>query len=207
MDVIEKCWNSIPEEISRDYLNKYGGSSHTSWQLLVDVIQKVIKGKRNPSLLDVGCGNGNLLYFLREEKVNVQYTGVDYSLPLIEAGRSNYPDSEFLLDDVQELSKLDKKYTVAAYSHVIEMLSSPEKALKKCADIADTIIIRFFEPPVFEYDEVEIKSMDFGNDKTYYIRRKISKCYYQYLLQGIGVKSVHVYNDITSKDQVHVLYR
>lgn len=206
MDILKKSWNNIPESISKEYLDGYGSPSISSRNLLIDLIQNISK-KQSLKLIDVGCGNGNLLKYLKQNSINISYTGVDFSQPLIEAAKMLYPLENFILDDVSELSKIEDKFDIAVYSHVIEMLPSPEKALFQISNIAKTIIIRFFEPPEFEFDEVEIRTMNFGEENLPYLRRKMSKNYYQLILSKIGIKEVHVYNDLNSKDQIHILYR
>ena len=118
----------------------------------------------------------------------------------------NNPEAIFINDDVGQLTKINGKFNLAIYSHVIEMLSSPEGSLIKARKIADKIIIRFFEPPVFEYDTVELKEMEVSrNIRVPYLRRKMSNDYYRMILQKIGCKKVDIYKDKYSKDQIHVL--
>jgi hypothetical protein len=87
------------------------------------------------------------------------------------------------------------------------MLSSPERSLLKARTFAGLIIIRFFEPPDFETDTVELRDMDIGEGRTVpYIRRKMSRDYYRLILTKLGCTSVDVYRAESAKDQVHVLH-
>lgn len=206
MNIAEKSWNSIPKVISKEYLDGFGHPSVSSRNLLIEIIKNICKGK-SLSLIDIGCGNGNLLKYLNLNNVKVNYTGVDFSEPLITAAKHIYPNNNFLIDDVSLLSTISQTFDIAVYSHVIECLASPDRALFKGAQIAKLIIIRFCEPPVFEFDETEIRMLNFGEENFPYLRRKMSKSYYQLILSRLGVKEVHTYNDINSNDQVHILYR
>ena len=48
------------------------------------------------SLLDVGCGLGDLWDYLRRRRVRVAYTGVDLLEPMADAARQRHPDQRFL---------------------------------------------------------------------------------------------------------------
>ncbi len=52
------------------------------------------------SLLDVGCGLGDLRIFLGERAIAVRYTGVDISEKMVQAARARQPEGCFLYADV-----------------------------------------------------------------------------------------------------------
>jgi trans-aconitate methyltransferase len=51
------------------------------------------------SLLDVGCGFGDLYPFLREHGFPGTYTGLDFVPELIDVGRVAYPEAELIVGD------------------------------------------------------------------------------------------------------------
>ena len=73
------------------------------------------------------------------------------------------------------------------------------------AKFIPSILIKFFEPPNSDFDKVELKEMDLGLSSVPYLRRKMSKKYYQLILANLGCKKVDIYFD-NSKDEVHVLH-
>lgn len=52
------------------------------------------------SLLDVGCGLGDLWGYLKRRDIPVHYTGVDLVEKMIEAARAQHPDGQFLCADI-----------------------------------------------------------------------------------------------------------
>lgn len=52
------------------------------------------------TLLDVGCGLGDLLGFLRKREISVDYTGVDLSEKMLDAARRKQPAGRFIHADV-----------------------------------------------------------------------------------------------------------
>lgn len=205
MNIIKNSWNNIPKEISSKYLDGVGNPSIGSRELLVEIIKKLTK-KYGNKIIDIGCGNGNLFKYLCEKKISIDYTGIDFSENLIDAAKTAYPENNFILDDVISLGSVEEKYNIAIYSHVIEMLSSPEESLFHASKLADLIIIRFFEPPIHKFDSVNILNLNLTETKSPYIRRKMSSQYYKMILNTIHAENVHVYQDYKSSDQIHVIF-
>ena len=208
MDRLAHSWSSFSSQIAQQYLKTFGHPSSNSKCILVDLLKKYSGGGKI-SIIDLGCGNAQLYEYFKEQKLACTYTGVDFSDPLLEAARIatvGDPAAAFIKDDVNELESIDGKYDVAIYSHVIEILSSPERSLLKAKTFAKRVIIRFFEPPEFETDMVELREMDVGGGGMVpYIRRKMSRDYYRLILTKMGCTCVDIYRDETAKDQVHVL--
>jgi hypothetical protein len=94
---------------------------------------------------------------------------------------------------------------VALYSHVLEMLGSPQLSLQRAAKLARTVVVRFFEPPDGEVDIVEIREMDVGDRLVPYIRRTMSRDYYRLILARAGCEAIEIYRCESAVDQVHVL--
>lgn len=57
---------------------------------------------RGRSLLDFGCGKGDLLSFLAGRGAQCAYTGVDVNAGLVELARRKHPGAEFLCRDLEE---------------------------------------------------------------------------------------------------------
>lgn len=54
------------------------------------------------SILDVGCGFGDLYEYLLKNRINVRYTGVDINRNFIKTAREAYPDAQFIEADFEE---------------------------------------------------------------------------------------------------------
>jgi SAM-dependent methyltransferase len=205
MSKSSESWGAFSPEIAFSYLKTFGHAAPGSKQILLDVMRSGAQ-KSVPSVLDLGCGNGQLYEYFKSQGWQCEYTGVDFSDALLEVARRHSPEATFLQGDVNQLSSLiTRKFDYVIYSHVIEILESPELSLNEAKKATDRVLIRFFEPPEFEVDTVELREMDLGLGKVPYLRRKMSRGYYQLILANAGCKRVDVYRDV-SKDQVHVLY-
>lgn len=60
------------------------------FQVFLDSVE--LEGK---SILDVGCGLGDLLSFLKEKNVTVRYTGVDILPEMVRSAKHHHPGEDF----------------------------------------------------------------------------------------------------------------
>lgn len=85
------------------------------------------------SVLDVGCGNGELLVMLREAFPGVsRLAGIDLSPDQVERNRRRLQDSEFFAMDIQR-EALDRTFDVVVCSEVIEHLDDQKSATMNLA--------------------------------------------------------------------------
>jgi trans-aconitate methyltransferase len=61
----------------------------------------------NCSVLDVGCGFGDLYGYLIKKGLSIKYTGIDINLNLIKLAKEVYPEAHFEVIDVAEYEKSD----------------------------------------------------------------------------------------------------
>lgn len=96
------------------------------WPELEFILSDLKEGSR---LLDVGCGNGRLLENLKNK--NISYLGVDNSEELIQLAKTNYPDYDFKLADVLNLtSAIKQKFDLVISIALLHHLPSKELRLK-----------------------------------------------------------------------------
>ena len=71
-------------------------------------------------LLDAGCGNGRLNFWLAKNNFRGEYFGVDASAKLIEIARKNFPGKKFAVENLLEFEKAnsaDAIFCVAVLHH------------------------------------------------------------------------------------------
>ena len=206
MGILKNSWGSFSKKAAKKYLNGFGGGSENS----IKIISEIIKGIGSKiNIIELGCGNGQFIKKLIKLDVDAHFTGIDFSDSLLDAAIKALPNCVFINDDVIKLNKVNTNFKIGIYSHVLEMLESPSESLLNASKICNIIIIRFFEPPNFNIDSVEIQEMtvdDVKKIKAPYLRRKISKNYYNFILNEIKCKKVEKYLDEYSKDEIHVLF-
>jgi SAM-dependent methyltransferase len=90
------------DEYIREYRMKNGwapGNQVYNFKALLRLPQMTGVPLRGKSVLDVGCGTGDLVKFLRQEKIS-RYIGVDIYQPSLEQARKQYPDEIFIEGDL-----------------------------------------------------------------------------------------------------------
>lgn len=88
----------------------------------ISMIINILQNIKFKKILDYGCGDANLLKML---KSNIDYTGLDINLKLINQNKKKFPNASFI-------SKLkNQKFDVIVLSAVIEHVINPEKLLQQ----------------------------------------------------------------------------
>jgi SAM-dependent methyltransferase len=64
-----------------------------------EALTRLVPLEKLGSVLDVGCGFGDLLLYLKEKGFAGAYTGIDFVPELIEVGRKAYPDARLEVAD------------------------------------------------------------------------------------------------------------
>src|SRR5262245_23170163 len=142
MNTLRDSWSGFSADVAEKYLKSYGSPSLDSKLVLADILMAAGKAK-TLKLIELGGGNGQLAEYFTERGLSFDYTGVDFSEPLLAAGQKAFagsPNVRFVNEDVQALGSIDGHYDFAIYSHVIEMLSSPEASLAAARRVAAKII-------------------------------------------------------------------
>ena len=98
-----------------DLIAKFGDSPKSlGWtknrqKLRFKVLTEIFDMKNNHSVLDFGCGFGDMYQYLSDFYPGVNYYGVDINSKLIEMGKSKYPLAELWSKNILE-SGLDCEY-------------------------------------------------------------------------------------------------
>lgn len=77
---------------------------------MLQVIDQQSVGKK--SLLDVGCGYGDLATIIRRENIDIEYAGIDIVPEMVLVAQENHPQSHFTCGDVLESSLGPYDYVV-----------------------------------------------------------------------------------------------
>ena len=118
----EATQNKILEIVRHNYNNIAVDFNTTRkkqiWPILAELASAVRPRSR---VLDVGCGNGRLLEVFSDKSIH--YLGTDNSAELIESAQKNYPNYNFLVEDVLTLNRIkennfDYIFSVAVLHHL-----------------------------------------------------------------------------------------
>ncbi len=82
----------------------------------------------NNSVLDIGCRDGGLKYFLDKNNIKIDYLGIDLFLKIKDVYEN--VKNKVIKTGIEEF-KTNKKFDIIVLSHVLEHVKSPYLALKK----------------------------------------------------------------------------
>ncbi|MBW2981176.1 class I SAM-dependent methyltransferase [Candidatus Woesearchaeota archaeon] len=91
-------------------------------KLLVNII------KPDSSVLEIGCGNGRNLYWLKKYR-NIKEKGLDVSNPAVNFARKNKIDASVC--DISKDLEISEKYDYIISIAVLEHIPNPEQVLEK----------------------------------------------------------------------------
>jgi SAM-dependent methyltransferase len=208
MSALRDSWSSFSRDIAKVYLDGFGHPSLLSKTLVASLLREMF-GDKQFRIADFGCGNGHMYASFKQAGLTCEYFGYDFSTSLLDAGRDRFlgdANAHFFEADIGNPGLTAEPCDVVLFSHVLEMLASPERSLLAARRTAPIVMIRFFEPPVGEYDVTEVLQLNVGDAASVpYLRRTISKDYYNLMLNKIDCRLVEVHQVDGDKDQVHLL--
>ena len=119
MDKYQETWNTwnniaeLYEEVFMD-LDLYNESYNAFLNLL---------SKPNSSILDIGCGPGNITKYLLSKKPKLKIKGIDVSEKMIKIATKNNPNEEFIIMDSRELDSIKETFDALICGFCIPYLS------------------------------------------------------------------------------------
>lgn len=120
--------NSVLVEFRKNAsLESCGSSADQILEAFITRIKKVLSPES--SLIDIGCGQGQLLSRVKELQPQSELTGVDYT------DFKNYPFPFIQHDCNLDFSEKFSRYDIVAASEVIEHIENPRHFLRELTKI------------------------------------------------------------------------
>jgi ubiquinone/menaquinone biosynthesis C-methylase UbiE len=123
------------KQINKKRLFDFNSFVFGRYKVAVDLVVKYVENNfnkdQNIKILDLGCGDGVLLYLLSErtENFNIDFYGVDSSDIALQVASQKNKSINFINSDVYELSFENDFFDIIVSSDVIEHVTYPEKML------------------------------------------------------------------------------
>ncbi len=108
---MKKCDREKLIKIYNKSLKNYGDDARsvhwrTESQLYRFNVLSEIDNLENASILDVGCGKGDLFGFLLAKGFRGSYEGIDINKNLVQLARKKYPNAKFRVVDITKARKI-----------------------------------------------------------------------------------------------------
>ena len=122
-------------EFAEEYASRFDNVNGYIDQLTF--FTKQIKSK-NPAILELACGPGNVTKFLKISFPESRIVAVDLAPKMIEIARKALPDVEFRVMDVRDISAITEKFDAVMCSFCLPFLSRADAA-KLIADCSSLL--------------------------------------------------------------------
>ena len=117
-------WEKQFDEGFWDYLYDKQEQEHYRY-----ISSRSINGEKR--ILDVGCGQGVLYYYLTKEIASPDYLGIDISRKAIQLAESRFPQGSFRQLDFQHRN-LNTKFDLIIFNETLYYFNQPLKTVEKC---------------------------------------------------------------------------
>ena len=102
------------------------------------IFSLLLKGISYDSVLDVGCGEGSNLKFIKslDTDKEIKFAGIDISKNAIAQAKKESKNNSFFVMDCQK-EKLDKKFALVICSDVVEHLKDDDSAIRNLFEMTE----------------------------------------------------------------------
>lgn len=119
-------WNFWADKYDKLWVQKYSLRPTRNY-----ILRAMANVKNKESILDLGCGPGQLIYELTERFNNLKITGIDFSEKMLDISKSRNPQATHIKLDVNELNKLNDSFNVIICTHSLPYYKEPEKVMNE----------------------------------------------------------------------------
>lgn len=153
------------QQINKGNLRKFNAFTEARYIKHINLIKKHLKilsfNKQEViDVLDVGCGDGVLLYLLnkhlRKYKFNIH--GVDLSEKALEVAKNKIPGGNFIKTDIYNSTFQENNFDLIISSDVIEHVNHPDKMLVEIKRVAKKNALIIIGTPI-KYTEKPLDRM------------------------------------------------
>lgn len=198
----------VKETLQEKYSEQYLGDTD-KWRRLggkgkaKNIIKVASKGQNKFSVLDVGSGDGSVLYWLDKFGFSNDITSVEISQSGIDRikDRKLQAVKQILLFDGYSLPFDDDHFDLVLCSHVIEHVEYPRRLLREIARVSKEQI---FEIPIDFSINVDKKAQHFFNYGHINIYTPQT---FRFLLKSEGLDIISYYNALYEEEVFDYMYK
>lgn len=157
-----ETWNKVAKLYEDKFMNLdlYNDTYNKFCELLL---------KKNPSILEIGCGPGNITKYLLAKRPDFQILGTDISPNMIELAKVNCPSAKFKVIDSREIENIKNKFDAIVCGFCLPYLSEldVDKFIIDCKNLLNENGIIYLSFVEGEKDKSGYQSASSG-DRTYF---------------------------------------
>jgi 2-polyprenyl-3-methyl-5-hydroxy-6-metoxy-1,4-benzoquinol methylase len=147
---------------------------------------------RKASLLEIGCGPGNITAYILSKQSSLDVFGIDLSPNMIELAKANNPSASFAIMDGRNIDQLNKSFDSIVCGFILPYISKEEvlQLIINANNLLSSEGIIYLSTMEDDYENSEIKGPSSGKGPSlkmyYYQEEQLLE-----LLTNNGFKHLH----------------
>lgn len=161
-----KIWDFWADRYDRLWVQKH--SLGPTREYILEELREVRKGRT--SLLDLGCGPGELLHEIGKRYPDLKLTGVDFSEKMLEVSRKRNSGACHELLDAMDIDRLDGRFDIITCTHSLPYYHDPKAVLHKLSrmmTMKGRLLIGFASGDSL-FDRIMLSGVKLTTGKAYY---------------------------------------
>ena len=156
-----RTWNKIAKIYQDKFMNL--DLYNDTYDLFLDEINP------NSSVLEIGCGPGNITRYLLAKNATLKIKGIDISNNMVELAKNNNPLAEFEIMDSRKIDSLNDKFDAIICGFCIPYLSKSDntKLINDCKNLLNDSGILYLSFVAGDYENSDFISGSSG-DRTFF---------------------------------------
>ncbi|MBN8702154.1 MAG: class I SAM-dependent methyltransferase [Bacteroidetes bacterium] len=151
--------------------------------------------EENPTILEIGCGPGNITQYLLKKRPDFILEGIDVAPNMIELAKSNNPSAHFSVMDCRSINTIKNQFNGIVCGFCLPYLSEEDgiKLLEDCNHLLannGTIYLSFVEG---DYAQSGFKKGSSG-DRMYFYYHNLNQLKQWFLQAGYSISNIFKVN-------------
>jgi trans-aconitate methyltransferase len=160
-------WNKLAEKYDHLWVQKY------SLAPTRDHVMRRLEGMKPESLIDIGCGTGQLLHQISQLYPGIELTGIDKSQEMIRKCREKNITANFMCGDIGEMEADTDKFDLAICCHSFPYYKEKAKISNKVHEMLNengmAVFVQASQNSL--YDQIALWLVERTAEKAEYLSR------------------------------------
>lgn len=150
---------------------------------------------KNPTLLELGCGPGNITKYLLCKRPDFIIKAIDVAPHMIQLAQQNIPNAHFQVMDVREIDSLQKQFNAIVCGFCIPYLSESDvlKLITDCHQLLTNDGIIYLSFVAGDYTNSNYQKGSSG-DRTYFYYHSLENIVKTLEKQGFSISKLMTVN-------------